>query len=277
MTARRVCTAMQSWSCLLPVTYSCTVLPNISLLAPTTVFWRLQNLFGDEVFGKIKKGARIVNVARGGVIDDAALARALDAGQVAGVRSPLASISDSCPTCSSAVRKPPWRRRALCPIAGKFSPAEGGNHCTSAATPASIVAERWPKHMWVLQAALDVFAVEPPPEGHPLVGRPDVICTPHLGASTAEAQEDVSVEVAEVVVSALKVGGSGMQAPAAVCHAGSLYHPCIAQHVQPVTTSALLKGRQQPACSRSHTACEGLASDDVTEIQICRGRWRRRR
>jgi D-3-phosphoglycerate dehydrogenase / 2-oxoglutarate reductase len=46
----------------------------------------VQNLFGDEVFAKIKKGARIVNVARGGVIDDAALARALDAGQVAAVR-----------------------------------------------------------------------------------------------------------------------------------------------------------------------------------------------
>jgi len=50
-----------------------------------------------------------------------------------------------------------------------------------------------------------VFAVEPPPADHPLVGRPDVVCTPHLGASTTEAQEDVSVEVAEVVVSALKV------------------------------------------------------------------------
>jgi len=56
-----------------------------------------------------------------------------------------------------------------------------------------------------LQAALDVFAKEPPPADHPLVGRPDVVCTPHLGASTTEAQEDVSIEVAEVVVSALKV------------------------------------------------------------------------
>lgn len=55
------------------------------------------------------------------------------------------------------------------------------------------------------QAALDVFVTEPPPADNPLVGRDDVICTPHLGASTTEAQEDVSIEVAEVVVSALKV------------------------------------------------------------------------
>ena len=44
-----------------------------------------QGIFGDEAFAKIKPGARVVNVARGGVIDDAALARALDAGQVAQV------------------------------------------------------------------------------------------------------------------------------------------------------------------------------------------------
>lgn len=56
-----------------------------------------------------------------------------------------------------------------------------------------------------MQAALDVFAVEPPPADHPLVGREDVVCTPHLGASTKEAQEDVSVEVSEVVIAALKV------------------------------------------------------------------------
>ena len=56
----------------------------------------------------------------------------------------------------------------------------------------------------VAQAALDVFSKEPPVD-NPLVGREDVICTPHLGASTVEAQEDVAVEIAEAVVDALQV------------------------------------------------------------------------
>ena len=86
----------------------------------------------------MKKGARIINVARGGVIDDDSLVRALDAGIVAG-------------------------------------------------------------------AALDVFEIEPPAADNPLVGRPDVICTPHLGASTKEAQEEVAYEIAEAVISALAV------------------------------------------------------------------------
>ena len=108
-----------------------------------------KGLFGDDTFGKIKKGARIINVARGGVIDDDALARALDAGIVAG-------------------------------------------------------------------AALDVFAVEPPPADHPLVGRADVICTPHLGASTKEAQEEVAYEIAEAVMGAIRgeLGSSVVNAPA---------------------------------------------------------------
>ena len=41
--------------------------------------------------------------------------------------------------------------------------------------------------------------------GNPLISRPDVICTPHLGASTVEAQEDVAIEIAEAVVDALQV------------------------------------------------------------------------
>lgn len=49
-----------------------------------------------------------------------------------------------------------------------------------------------------------MFSKEPPTD-NPLVGRPDVVCTPHLGASTREAQEGVAVEIAEAVVAALKV------------------------------------------------------------------------
>ena len=96
-----------------------------------------QNLFNKQAFAKMKKGAFVINVARGGVIEDAALVEALDAGIVKG-------------------------------------------------------------------AALDVFEEEPPAADHPLVKRPDVVCTPHLGASTQEAQEAVAVEIAEAVVGALK-------------------------------------------------------------------------
>lgn len=129
-----------------------------------------KGLFGDDAFSKIKKGARIVNVARGGVIDDHALARALDAGQVAA-------------------------------------------------------------------AALDVFAVEPPPADHPLVGREDVVCTPHLGASTQEAQEDVSVEVSEVVIAALKgeMAATAVNAP--------MMPPEVLAELQPFVSLAAGLGR----------------------------------
>ncbi|KAK1276676.1 hypothetical protein QJS04_geneDACA003953 [Acorus gramineus] len=94
-------------------------------------------IFNEESFAKMKKGVRIINVARGGVIDEDALVRALDDGIVA-------------------------------------------------------------------QAALDVFTVEPPPKDSKLVLHENVIVTPHLGASTVEAQEGVAIEIAEAVVGALK-------------------------------------------------------------------------
>jgi D-3-phosphoglycerate dehydrogenase len=71
-----------------------------------------------------KKGVRIVNCARGGLVDEAALAEAIRSGHVAG-------------------------------------------------------------------AAIDVFETEPAVE-NPLFGLPNVVCTPHLGAATAEAQENVA-------------------------------------------------------------------------------------
>ena len=52
----------------------------------------------------------------------------------------------------------------------------------------------------VAGAALDVFEQEPPPEGYELTVHPKVVCTPHLGASTEEAQEKVAAEIAEQMV-----------------------------------------------------------------------------
>lgn len=101
-------------------------------LIPTT-----SKIFNDESFAKMKNGVRIINVARGGVIDEDALVRALDSGKVA-------------------------------------------------------------------QAALDVFTVEPPPKDSKLVLHENVTVTPHLGASTVEAQEGVAIEIAEAVVGALR-------------------------------------------------------------------------
>ncbi|GLT59363.1 hypothetical protein SLA2020_321840 [Shorea laevis] len=107
----------------------------ISLHMPLTP--DTSKMFNDDTFSMMKKGVRIINVARGGVIDEDALVRALDAGIVA-------------------------------------------------------------------QAALDVFTKEPPPEGDKLVRHENMIATPHLGASTKEAQEGVAIEIAEAVVGALK-------------------------------------------------------------------------
>ncbi|KAI5061528.1 hypothetical protein GOP47_0024033 [Adiantum capillus-veneris] len=105
-------------------------------------------VFNAETFKKVKKGVRIINVARGGVIDEEALLQALDNGIVA-------------------------------------------------------------------QAALDVFTEEPPEQDNKLILHENVIVTPHLGASTAEAQEGVAVEIAEAVVGALQgeLSGTAVNAP----------------------------------------------------------------
>ncbi|PNX94122.1 D-3-phosphoglycerate dehydrogenase chloroplastic-like [Trifolium pratense] len=112
-------------------------------LTPTT-----NKVFNENTFAKMKKGVRIINVARGGVIDEDALVKALDSGIVA-------------------------------------------------------------------QAALDVFTEEPPAKDSKLVQHENVIATPHLGASTKEAQEGVAIEIAEAVVGALngELSATAVNAP----------------------------------------------------------------
>jgi D-3-phosphoglycerate dehydrogenase len=97
-----------------------------------------ENFIDAEAIAKMRPGARVLNVARGGLVDEAALKDALDSGHLGG-------------------------------------------------------------------AALDVFATEPPGE-HPLLGYPNVVLTPHLGASTAEATDRAGYQVAEQVVAALTGG-----------------------------------------------------------------------
>lgn len=100
-----------------------------------------KNMFGEAQFKKMKKGVRIVNCARGGLIDEKALAEAIRSGQVAG-------------------------------------------------------------------AALDVFESEPPPKDHELFKLPQVVATPHQGASTEEAQIAVAVDVAQSIIDYLNGKGS---------------------------------------------------------------------
>jgi D-3-phosphoglycerate dehydrogenase len=108
----------------------------ITLHTPLTD--KTKNIIDADAIAQMKKGVRIINCARGGLVDENALRQALDSGQVAG-------------------------------------------------------------------AAFDVF-VEEPAVNNPLFGHPNVICTPHLGASTAEAQENVALQVAEQMSDYLLTG-----------------------------------------------------------------------
>ncbi|HZO85762.1 MAG TPA: phosphoglycerate dehydrogenase, partial [Verrucomicrobiae bacterium] len=98
-----------------------------------------KGMINAVAFAKMKKGVRVLNCARGGIINEADLVEAIKSGKVAG-------------------------------------------------------------------AALDVYEVEPPPKDFGLRELPQVIMTPHLGASTEEAQENVGIEVAEAITDFLLSG-----------------------------------------------------------------------
>ncbi|UUL81614.1 phosphoglycerate dehydrogenase [Sphingomonas qomolangmaensis] len=109
----------------------------ITLHTPLTD--QTRNILSAENLAKTKKGVRIINCARGGLIDEVALKAGLDSGHIGG-------------------------------------------------------------------AALDVF-VEEPAKASPLFGTPNFVSTPHLGASTSEAQVNVAIQVAEQMADFLVSGG----------------------------------------------------------------------
>jgi D-3-phosphoglycerate dehydrogenase len=109
----------------------------ITLHTPLTD--QTRNILSRDNLARTKKGVRIINCARGGLIDEAALKDGLDSGHIAG-------------------------------------------------------------------AALDVFEAEPAKDS-PLFGTPGFISTPHLGASTSEAQVNVAIQVAEQMSDFLLLGG----------------------------------------------------------------------
>ena len=107
----------------------------ISFHTPLTP--QTKGMISDDQINLMKTGTRIINAARGGILDEDALLRGIESGKIAG-------------------------------------------------------------------AALDVFATEPPKSDSPLLNNPKIITTPHLGASTQEAQERVSIDVAKQIVDVLK-------------------------------------------------------------------------
>jgi D-3-phosphoglycerate dehydrogenase len=116
------------------------LLPRVDFLTVhTPLTAETTNLIGARELGLMKTGSRVINCARGGIINEEALADALKSGQLAG-------------------------------------------------------------------AALDVFVQEPPAPDHPLLKLPNVVVTPHLGASTVEAQESVALEAAQLLIDFLTKG-----------------------------------------------------------------------
>jgi D-3-phosphoglycerate dehydrogenase len=131
----------------------------ITLHLPKTE--KTANLLSAERIAKIKPGARLINCARGGLVDEAAVAEALISGRLAG-------------------------------------------------------------------AAFDVFAEEPATE-NPLFDAPNVVCTPHLGASTSEAQENVALQVAEQMSDYLMDGAisNALNAPSVTAEEAPVLRPWV--------------------------------------------------
>jgi D-3-phosphoglycerate dehydrogenase len=112
-------------------------------------------------------------------------------------------------------------------------------------------------------AGLDVFEQEPPPKDHPLVLHPKVICTPHLGASTEQAQLNVAIQVAEQVRDYLVNGEirNGVNVPSV--------SPEILSQIRPYLTLGEKLGRfQGQLCPGKIDEIEIEYAGDVADLRV---------
>jgi D-3-phosphoglycerate dehydrogenase len=112
-------------------------------------------------------------------------------------------------------------------------------------------------------AGLDVFEAEPPPSGHPLVQHPRVVCTPHLGASTEQAQLNVAIQVAEQVRDYLLSGviRNGVNVPSV--------SPEVLAQIRPYLSLGEKLGRfQGQLCPGKIDEIEIEYAGDVAELRV---------
>ena len=148
-------------------------------------------LIDADLLARAKPGMRLINTARGGIVDEAVLAKAIESGQIAG-------------------------------------------------------------------AALDVFATEPTTES-PLFGLPSVVVTPHLGASTVEAQDKAGQTIADQVVLALRGEFVPFAVNVAATEANSTVQPFLPLVERLGRLFSALVGRQ--SSTRSRSSYEGQIAD----------------
>jgi D-3-phosphoglycerate dehydrogenase / 2-oxoglutarate reductase len=172
-----------------------------------------RNLFNKESLKKCKKGVRLVNCARGGIINEADLLEALQSGQVGG-------------------------------------------------------------------AALDVFSKEPPPpELEALLKHPNVIATPHIAASTEEAQEKVAIQITEQVILALN--GQPVNSPVNGMAIKMAAHPEVQPYLELADRLGQIAGQLiDGQLERISVRCTGDVPRRYTEVLSIAavkgviGRWR---
>ena len=176
--------------------------------------WERSSLVGTELRGKTlaviglgKIGMEVARIARGLqmrvlaydplVAEERAAQLGIELGSLDEVLARADMVTVHTPLNDATRGMIGARELALMPTGGRVMNVGRGGIVDEAALAAAVASEH------LAGAAVDVFTKEPPPPDHPLLGDPRILVTPHLGASTREAQVSVATDVAEQIAEVL--------------------------------------------------------------------------